>query len=236
MSTHADSLAVRPTIRLPMAVVCTAAIATINFKIVAALPDLPKSESFQDILVGTTAGLVVATALGRLFFGCSFRRALSALLGGVALGWIGGIAVGYFLAFFVFDQGFFFFRFDGLTVVVDQDSPWMMAWAIWLLGPFLNVAVLSRDLKYGRRPTIWWLRLCQVAATVPFAVPLAVLLYGASFLMSLYGRRRGYVTVGTAPIAAPWLAFMISDWLVRTAIALKSRRDRLGGMMDAATR
>jgi len=93
MSTHADSLAVRPTIRLPMAVVCTAAIATINFKIVAALPDLPKSESFQDILVGTTAGLVVATALGRLFFGCSFRRALSALLGGVALGWIGGIAV-----------------------------------------------------------------------------------------------------------------------------------------------
>jgi len=54
--------------------------------------------------------------------------------------------------------------------------------------------------------------------------------------MSLYGRRRGYVTVGTAPIAAPWLAFMISDWLVRTAIALKSRRDRLGGMMDAATR
>ena len=229
-SFQADSLALKPTTRWLMAAVTSSSIAVITFLALAAIPYETGNDPsrIQSVLATTAIGLAVGTIFGRLF-GCSFRRTLTALLDGMVLGWIGEIAIAIVVANVLqsrFVSQNAYLAHPRLLRLV-QDSPWPIATAVWWLGPFLSVAVLSRSLAGEPGPTR---SDAQWIATVSLTILISPFLYTFGHVVSLYGRGRGLVTFGTAGLVAPWLGFRASDWLLRTALHWK------GSPSEAAVR
>jgi hypothetical protein len=212
-----------------MATATASSIAVINFQYLTSIHyEIGNDPArIQRVLANTAIGLAVGTIFGRLF-GCSFRRTLTALLDGMVLGWIGGIATTIVLVNLLPPRleslSVYLFRLNSLQ---SDRNPWPTAMAVWFIGPLLSVAVLSRSLAGDPGPTR---SDAQWIATVSLAILMSPFLYTFGHAASFMGGGRGLVTFGTAGLVAPWLGFRISDGLLRTALHWK------GSQSEAAVR